>query len=103
MAVPVLGLVALALAWGTYLESTQGTKVSRATVYGAWWFVGLMGLICVSLVFAVVTRYPWRRKHVGFITVHAGLIILIVGGFWSLVGRLEGHVTLEEGTASNVL
>lgn len=103
LAVPVLVLVALALAWGTYLESTQGTKVSRATVYGAWWFVGLMGLICVSLVFAVVTRYPWRRKHVGFITVHAGLIILIVGGFWSLFGRLEGHVTLEEGTASNVL
>ncbi|MCE7972769.1 MAG: hypothetical protein DYG92_00360 [Leptolyngbya sp. PLA1] len=96
-------LVASALAWGTYLESTQGAKVSRATVYGSWWFVGLMGLICVSLVFAVITRYPWRRKHVGFITVHAGLIILIIGGFWSLFGRLEGHVTIEEGTASNVL
>lgn len=103
LAVPVLVLVAVALAWGTYLESTQGVKVSRATVYGSWWFVGLMALICVSLVFAVVTRYPWRRKHVGFITVHAGLIILIVGGFWSLFGRLEGHVTLEEGTSSNVL
>lgn len=103
LAVPVLVLVAAALAWGTYLESTQNAKVSKATVYGAWWFIALMGLICSSLIFAVITRYPWKRKHVGFITVHAGLVILIVGGFWSLFGRLEGHVTLQEGTSSNIL
>ncbi|CAG0961219.1 hypothetical protein PHYC_00737 [Phycisphaerales bacterium] len=103
LAVPVLALVAAALAWGTYLESVHDSKVSRATVYGSWWFITLMGLICVSLVFAVVTRYPWKRKHVGFITVHAGLILLIIGGFWSLFGRLEGHVALEEGNSSNSL
>jgi hypothetical protein len=103
LAVPVLVLVAAALAWGTYLESTQNAKVSKATVYGAWWFIALMGLICSSLIFAVITRYPWKRRHVGFITVHAGLLILIVGGFWSLFGRLEGHVTLQEGTSSNIL
>lgn len=103
LAVPVLALVAAALAWGTYLESVHDAKVSRATVYGSWWFITLMALICVSLIFAVVTRYPWKRKHVGFITVHAGLILLIVAGFWSLFGRLEGHVALEEGTSGNSL
>ncbi len=103
LAVPVMVLVALALAWGTYLESTQGVMNSRATVYTAWWFVTLMGLIGVSLVAAVITRYPWKRRHVGFITVHTGLVILIIGGFWSLFGRVEGHIALEEGTASRVL
>jgi hypothetical protein len=98
LAVPVMIFVAIAMAWGTYLESTQNSAVSRANVYGSWWFMALMGLICVSLVFAVVNRYPWKRKHIGFITVHAGLVILIVGSFWSMVGRIEGHLTLEEGT-----
>jgi hypothetical protein len=103
LAVPVLVLVAAALAWGTYLESTQSAKVSKATVYGSWWFMGLMCLISVSLVFAVVTRYPWKRKHVGFITVHAGLLLMIAAGFWSLFERIEGHVALEEGNSSDVL
>ena len=95
--------MAAALAWGTYLESTQNVKVARATVYGSWWFMVLMALICVSLVFAVVTRYPWKRKHVGFMTVHASLITLIFGGFWSLFGRVEGQLPLEAGTQSNVI
>jgi hypothetical protein len=103
LAVPVLVFVAAALAWGTYLESAHNVKLARATVYGSWWFIGLMALTCVSLVFAVITRFPWKRRHIGFITVHAGLILLIVGGFWSLFGRLEGQLPLEAGTQSNLL
>jgi hypothetical protein len=95
--------VAIAMGWGTYLESTHGVKVSRATVYGSWWFIVLMALICVSIVFAVITRQPWKRRHVGLITVHTGLVMLIVGGFWSLFGRVEGHIGLSEGTSSNLL
>ena len=103
LAVPVLVMVAVALVWGTYLESTQDGRVARAAVYGSWWFMALMGLVCVSLIFAVVTRYPWKRKHVGFIIVHASLIALIAGGFWSLLGRIEGHIGLEQGSASGTI
>ncbi len=103
LAVPVLVFVAGAMAWGTYLESTQSSKVSRALVYGSWWFIALMGLVCVSLIFAVIVRFPWRKRHVGFITVHAGLVMTIVGGFWSLHGRIEGHLTLEEGSAGDTI
>lgn len=103
LAVPVMAAVAIALAWGTYLESKHDAIVSRATVYGSWWFVVLMGLICLSLIFAVITRYPWKRKHVGFITVHTGLVMLIAGGFWSMFGRIEGHIGLTEGSSSNRL
>jgi ResB-like family len=103
LAVPVLVFVAAALAWGTYLESAHNVKIARATVYGSWWFMGLMALTCVSLVFAVITRFPWKRKHIGFITVHAGLVALIAGGFWSLFGRVEGQLPLDAGTQSNIL
>lgn len=101
LAVPVLILVAVALAIGTYLESAHNVRVARAVVYGSWWFVGLMALVCVSLVFAVVTRFPWKRRHIGFITVHAGLVTLIVGGFWSMFGRVEGQLGLTEGASGD--
>lgn len=103
LAVPVLALTAAALAWGTYLDSTQNAQVARDAVYGSWWFIALMALVCVSLVFAVLTRLPWKRRHIGFIVVHASLIALITGGFWSMFGRVEGHLALEEGTSGNTI
>ncbi|MBL8747083.1 MAG: cytochrome c biogenesis protein ResB [Phycisphaerae bacterium] len=102
-AVPVLVLVAIALGIGTYLESTQNVRVARQYVYGAWWFAAVMALVCVSLIFAVISRFPWKRKHIGFITVHAALVALILGGFWSMYGRVEGHLALREGTLSNII
>ena len=101
LAIPVMALVAAAMIWGTYLDSTAGAKVAGRLVYGSGWFIALMALICLSLIAAVITRYPWNRRHIGFITVHTGLIILIIGGFWSLFGRIEGHVALQEGQSSN--
>lgn len=101
VAIPILVLVTLALIAGTYIESTQSGRAARALVYGSWWFIALMALVCMSLVFAVATRYPWQRRHIGFMTVHASLVALIAGGFWSLFGRVEGRITLEQGSSGS--
>lgn len=103
LAVPVLVLVAIGLGVGTFLESTRDVRVARQFVYGSWWFLATMALMCVSLIFAVIVRFPWQRKHVGFIMVHAGLVGLIGAGFWSMFERVEGHLALEEGTQSNIM
>lgn len=102
LAVPVLVLVAIGLAAGTYIESTQNVRVARELVYGSWWFIATMALVCVSLVFAVIARFPLKRRHIGFVTVHASLIALIAAGFWSMFERVEGHLALQEGTMHNV-
>ncbi len=103
LAVPILIFVAAALAWGTYLESTQSAKVAKAVVYGSSWFITVMALVCVSLVFAVLTRFPWKKKHVGFIIVHASLVTMIAAGFWSLFGRVEGRIGLIEGRSTSTM
>lgn len=103
LAVPVLFLVSIALGVGTWLDSKQNATVAREWVYGSWWFVALMGLVCVSLVFAVFTRIPLKKKHIGFVTVHASLLALIAGGFWSMWARVDGHLMLREGTQGNII
>lgn len=103
LAVPLLAVVSAAMVWGTYIESTRSARAAKDAVYGSGWFIALMVLVCLSLIFAVVTRYPWKRKHVGFMMVHASLIALIVGGFWSLFGRIEGRIVLEQGTSADAI
>ncbi len=102
-AVPVLVCVTVALVYGTWVESTQSAPAAGRLVYGAWWFIGLMGLICLSLVLSVVTRFPWQRRHIGFITVHASLILLIAASFLSYFTRIEGRVVLAEGEEAHIL
>lgn len=101
-AVPALALAAAAMIWGTWVESTEGRLAAAEVVYGSWWFVLLMALICASLVLSVAVRYPWKPKHTGFIIVHASLISLIVIGFYTMFTKIEGIVTLEEGERSSV-
>lgn len=103
LAVPVLLLVAAAMGWGTWIESTRDADEAGRTVYGAWWFMALMGLVCMSLILSVVTRFPWRRKHVGFITVHASLVMLIISAFVSRFTRIEGRIVLAEGESASAL
>lgn len=100
-AIPMMVIFALAMVWGTWVESTQDRRTAFDLVYAAWWFVTLNALICVSLVAAVITRYPWKKKHIGFATVHAGLIIVAVGGFISVFTKVEGQMVLPEGQATN--
>lgn len=102
-AVPVLVLVAIGLGVGTWLESAQNVQIARRYVYGAPWFIAVMALMCVSLIFAVIVRYPWKKRHFGFILVHASLVTLIVAGFWSMYERVEGHLALEEGMQGNIM
>ena len=101
-AVPALGLAAVSMVWGTWIESTQGRVAAADVVYGSWWFVSLMVLICASLVFSVAVRYPWKPKHTGFIIVHASLISLIIIGFYTMKTKVEARVILEEGEASSI-
>ncbi len=103
LAVPVLFLVSIALGVGTWLDSKQNATVAREWVYGSWWFVALMGLTCVSLIFAVITRIPLKKRHIGFVMVHASLVALIAGGFWSMWARVDGHLMLREGTQGSII
>jgi|GEM_PF-1084133 len=102
-AIPILVLTAAALVYGTWIESTISARQAGAVVYGSWWFIMLMILICQTLVLAVVTRYPWRKKHTGFIIVHASLITIIISGFVTFFTNVEGEMALKEGMTASSL
>lgn len=100
-AVPLLALAAAAMAWGTWVDSTEGRVAAASKVYGSWWFITLMLLICASLILSVAVRYPWRRKHVGFIIVHASMVALIAIGFYTMYTKVEGRIVLDEGESAD--
>jgi hypothetical protein len=104
LAVVVLLLLAVAMASGTFLESRDNARVAAQIVYRSWWFNGLLGLLAVNVAAAALTRWPWKRKHVGFVITHAGIIILLGGCSAAFHYGTEGMMEMRVGeTPANVV
>src|SRR6266404_8868536 len=85
------------MAVGTFLESRESSRVAAQVVYRSWWFNGLLALLAVNIGAAALTRWPWKRKHVGFVITQAGLIILLGGCSAAFHYGTEGMLELHEG------
>jgi hypothetical protein len=97
LAVVLLAVIIIAAIAGTLYESSFDAKVARAYVYGAPWFNVWLVLLGANLACSALSRWPWRKHHLAFLTTHLGIITLLIG---SLIGRIwgiEGTITLFKG------
>ncbi len=97
LAVVVLLLLAVAMAVGTFLESRDSARVAAQVVYRSWWFNGLLALLAINVAAAALTRWPWKRKHVGFVITHAGIITLLGGCSAAFHYGTEGMMEMRVG------
>jgi hypothetical protein len=93
----LLATIAIACAAATIYESRFDTKVAQAYIYKAPWFVCWLGLLCINLFAVTLTRWPWQRKHLGFVITHYGIITLLIGAVLGSKFGFEGNVTLHKG------
>lgn len=97
LALILLATIAIACTLATIYESKFNTEVAQAYIYKAPWFLIWLGVLCINLAAAVLTRWPWQRKHTGFIVTHAGIITLLIGAVIGMKVGFEASITLRKG------
>ncbi len=97
LAVVLLVAITAVLAGATFYESSESTQAVMLHVYRTWWFNGLLALLAVNIGAAALTRWPWKKKYVGFVITHAGLIILLGGCSAAFHYGTEGMMELHIG------
>lgn len=100
LAVILLLLLGAVLAVATYLESVYDAKTAAHLVYGHWLFYVLLFMLGVNVLCAALIRYPWKRHQTGFVIVHLGIIVILIGSFITRIWGMEGSMTLAEGEQS---
>ena len=95
LALTLIATIAIACAIATFAESNFSAKVAQAYIYKAPWFIVWLIVLCVNLLAVTITRWPWERKHLGFIVTHYGIITLLIGSMIGLHTGFEGNVTLR--------
>lgn len=101
LAVVLMGCLGCVLAWATLVESRYGTAAAQFGIYQAWWFAWLGWLLALNVLSAALVRFPWQRRHVGFLVTHAGILVLLAG---CLLGRwygMQGQLPVFEGRATH--
>jgi len=111
----VIGLFLLAVLvfWGTLYQVQFGLYAAQQRFYNSW-IVMVMGaipfpgaqLVLFVLFFNLLAsmlvqiRYGWR--HTGVLLIHAGVLVLLGGGYVTHLHAQESFLTLEEGQSSNL-
>ncbi len=96
LAIPLMFAMTVAVAWGTIVESRYNTDMARFTVYRTFWFQILLGLLWVNILFAALSRIPYKRHHTGFVITHIGLLTLLVGAMVTNIWGIDGQLQIVE-------
>lgn len=94
-AVFIILLFAVALGYGTFMESYHGTEYANRLIYKSLWFMGIQFCMFLSILFATLIRLPMKKHLYGFYVIHAGLITLFIGSYITYQSGVDGTVTLS--------
>ena len=92
---------AAVLAWATWLDSQYGLAAVQFGIYQSWWFAALAALLGLNVLAAALVRFPWKRRQIGFLIVHAGILVLLVGCWVSRQSGIEAQLAVFEGQRSS--
>lgn len=100
-AVVIISLFTIALVYGVLMESYHGTDFANRMVYKSPWFMFIELLMFISIFMATVVRLPFKKRLSGFYTIHAGLIILFIGSFFTYINGIDGSIQLLPNTPAH--
>lgn len=94
-------VIVVFLILGTIHETSEGgergNESALANYYNAPWFGALFFIFFLTIYCATMRKYPFRISQIGWLTVHSGLLILILGGMGMFWGSFSGNMQLLEG------
>jgi len=96
VAVFLLITIAGAIAFATVMESKFDSAVARYYIYDNPLFMLWLLVLALNLLCAALTRWPWQRKHLGFVVTHAGIILMLAGAVIGKTMGFEAFVTLDK-------
>jgi hypothetical protein len=103
LAVISLGTLAAVLAYATFFESWYGTAAVQEWIYRSKGFAILLLFLGTNILCAALIRYPWKKRQIGFLITHAGLLILLAGSWRSVQTADEGQLGMLEGETQSQL
>ena len=103
LAVILLVVLLVGLSVGTIVETRTDAETAGRLVYYAPWFLALQGIFALNVALSLVDLFPWGRKRIGFLVVHASLLLILVGASLTFFFKTEGTMGMWEGESASAI
>lgn len=97
LAVIVILSLAIVSAVGTIFEAQYDAEYAQKMVYQSPYMYAVMILLSVNLIAVMVDRWPWKRRHVGFVLAHIGIILTLIGAVITQKYGVDGTMAFKIG------
>ena len=101
LAVVVMVTLASVCGYATFYEMRYGTPAVQRDIYQTPWFALLLALLGLNVFSVMVSRYPWTKHHIGFLTAHVGILLVLIGSVVSLYRGLDSNMAVYEGETTD--
>lgn len=101
-AIGLILILAVVMAWATFLGMQFGDDASAWCVYHAGWFLVLCGLLGLSVLVSALLRWPWKKYQTGFLVTHLGILVLLAGCWIDFRFSQSAFLTVAEGKTNSV-
>ena len=107
----LLLVIAIGSAIGTFVESHYAgigtSEIGRAAaydlVYDALWFNAALVVLFVNMLLNLVDRLARGRQSLGFLLVHIGMLVVLIGAGVTRWYGFEGYLHIREGESGNMV
>ncbi len=87
--------MSLVLSIGTFVESFYGSLYAQKKIYHSLWALSIWGFLSLVLIAVMRDRFPWRKRHISFLTAHVGLLMIFLGSLVTQKYGVDGSLALE--------
>lgn len=103
LAVVIVVAIAVITAVGTIVESKYDAFAAKKLVYDTFWMYGAMAALAISLIAVMADRFPWKKRHLGFVLAHIGILMILWGSILTLKGGVDGSLRIDIGGKSSAV
>ncbi|MCB0412632.1 MAG: hypothetical protein KDD22_08910, partial [Bdellovibrionales bacterium] len=97
LAVFTILMLLIISAVGTITEARYDAEYAQALVYNSPFMWAVLILLCVNLIAVMVDRWPWKKRHIGFLMAHIGIILTLIGAFLTQQYGVDGSLAFGIG------
>ena len=113
LTVVCLIILAVLVVWGTVYQASHGLYQAQQKFFHSWYFlifgfipfpgtVLVLFILFLNLAAALFSRISLRPAKIGNLITHLGLIVLLIGGFFTFYYSQESTLTLKKGETDDM-
>jgi len=96
LAAAMLIVLMAAMGSATIYETTHGAEQALVKFYHSWWFRLILALVAVNILSAMLLRFPFKKKQLGFVLAHSGILLTLAGAWVTDQFAVNGRVGFYE-------